>query len=194
MMKFRAIELNKLDEKVIADIRLWRNQDFVRKNMFHTHIITEQEHREYIEKSKKDPNKRFFVLFLDDKPFYVLYYDVNPEEHTSTKGGYLIDEEDQMYGYGTISYYMSGIIEFLYLDVKKVYAEVLDTNKKALRLHDKFGFVLEKKIKDYIEIDGVKHDVYQFSKSPQMWDENSKISKLVNRFIDQEPIEDMLIL
>ncbi|MDE6433376.1 MAG: UDP-4-amino-4,6-dideoxy-N-acetyl-beta-L-altrosamine N-acetyltransferase [Lachnospiraceae bacterium] len=193
-MKFRAVELNRLDEKTIADIRIWRNQEFVRRNMFQTHIITEEEHRKYIDKLKMDPNRGLFVFFLDNEPFGVFQYEVNPKEHTVTNGNYLIDETYQMMGYGTIMYYMIGVIEYTCLKVEKICAEVVDTNKDALNMQIRMGGTVEKILKDHVILDGVKHDVYQFSYPLRMWDENSRIAKIARSFIDEESLEDMLVL
>lgn len=194
LMKFRAVELNRLDEETIANIRIWRNQDFVRKNMFSTHIITEEEHKKYIEKIKTDPNRGLFVYYLDGEPFGVAAYEMDLKRLMVTGGAYLINEEYQALGYGMILYYMANVIEYFHLGAKREYAEVIDVNKKALSLLYQRGFVLEKTRKDCVMIDGVSHDVYCLSGQILMPDENSKATKLVRRLIEQEPMEDMLIL
>ena len=75
---FKAVELNRLDENTISNIRLWRNAEFVRKQSFNKHEITEQEHANYIKKLKEDPNRGIFVFYLDDEPFAVYNYNINP--------------------------------------------------------------------------------------------------------------------
>lgn len=193
-MKFRAVELNRLDEETIANIRTWRNQDFIRKNMFNTHVITEEEHKRYIDKVKQDPNRGLFVFYLDGEPFGVFQYEVDLEANSVTNGNYLIDEKYQVMGYGAIMYYMIGVIQSAYLEVEKIYAEVIDTNKNAIRMHIRSGGILEGILKDYVTIDNVNHDVYRFSYLIKSPDENSRVAKLIKQLIEQEPLEDMLVL
>lgn len=193
-MKFRAVELNRLDEETIANIRFWRNQEFVRKNMFQSHLITEEEHKRYIENVKKNPDRGLFVFYLDGEPFGVFQYELNREDNTATNGSYLIDEAYQIMGYGAIMYYMIGWIEYEYLHIDKLYAEVLDSNKEARPMQVRFGSVLEEVLKDYVEIDGVKHNVYRFSNKVNPPEKNSRIGRLVSQMIDNEPFQDMLVI
>lgn len=192
-MKFRAVELNRLDEETIANIRTWRNQDFVRKNMFNTHIITEEEHKRYIDKVKQDPNRGLFVFYLDGEPFGVFQYEVNPKERSVTNGNYLIDEEYQSLGYGAIMNYMIGVMEYTYLDVDRVCGEVIDTNQRALKTNLRFGVVVEEVMRNHVILEGVAHDVYRVSSQAGNPEDDHKMTRLMKRLIDWEPVEELFV-
>ena len=195
-MKFRAVELNRLDEETIANIRIWRNQDFVRKNMFHSHIITEEEHKRYIDKMKQDPNRRLFVFYLDGKPFGVTQYDADFKQRIlkSTSGAYLIDEEYQAMGYGVILYHMGYMISYHHFGLRTEYVEIIDNNKSALALFYQKDYILDETYKKSVLIEGEKHEVYRLIGEIKPYNNNTKIEKMMKRLIDQEPMEDMLVL
>ena len=101
-MKFRAVAIDKLDEDTVLKIREWRNQDFVREMMFNKHYITEEEHRDYVDMIKNDPNRNVFVFFLDGKPFEVFQYEIDVVDNSIHIGNYLIDIEYQCIIHSTV--------------------------------------------------------------------------------------------
>lgn len=193
-MKFRAVALNRLDGQTIDQIRIWRNQDFVRKNMFHPHIITEEEHIRYIEKMKKDENRELFVFYLDGDPFGIFQYELYPDERAVVSGSYLIDENYQVMGYGAIMHYMINQIICYYLDVDTIYAEVIDINKSAQKSMKRFRTEPDTILKDHIIIDGIAHDVYRYNLPVVLLDKESQIGKVTMAMITPEPLEDMVLM
>src|SRR5699024_4444787 len=83
-------------------VREWRNQDFVRENMFTTNIISKEEHNKFLSSLKDRKDKEFFIGFYEDKPFCV----VNITQLCQTKyeiGYYLIHKENRGKGFGFIA-------------------------------------------------------------------------------------------
>lgn len=189
-MKFRAIELNNLDDDVILAIRDWRNQDFVRNNMLNNHIISESEHRNYIDLVREDSNRGLYVFFLDNQPFAVYQYSIDAEKREVTNGHYLISEEYQMLGYGAIMTYMEKVIEYYCLDVDYSYGCVLGTNKRQLNMNRKSNLV-EIKEKE-LKVGEQYVDVYYYRNPISKPDPNTRLGKTVFMMVDDEPWTEMI--
>jgi len=134
--------LNLLDasEEIKLQVRVWRNYDFVRNNMFNTHIISEAEHVEYMKKLKNSMTDRQFIAFHDSKPFGVLNLHLEPEEKRVEFGYYLTDARYIDGGYGAILEYVLLDHAFFQLKLETVFCRTLSTNKKVIALHKRFGF------------------------------------------------------
>lgn len=191
-MKFRAIELNHLDEDTILKIREWRNQDFVRKNMIQQHMITEEEHLSYIERLKKDKNRGLFVFYLDDVPFGVYQYMIDPVKREVEDGHYLISQEYQSLGYGAILMYMEQLITYYCFDVDYRVGCVLGSNKKQMDANRKSKLVDVKK--NGCTVDGQKTDIYYYRDEVGLPVKGGRVEKLIEQFVNLEPWQTMIIV
>lgn len=169
-MKFRAISFEQLDDDTIEQIRIWRNQDFVRTKMFHSTLISAEEHRNYISSLKKNTNKGLYVFYLDDLPFAVYQYEIYPEGNYVINGSYLIQEDSAILGYGAVMSYYINEIAFLELHVNKCFGQCLDTNKTAIRTNKRLGGELEGVLRQHILIGDQYHDVYCFGLLKDEWE------------------------
>jgi len=189
-MKLRAVSLGKLGEETIADIRIWRNQDFVRKNMIHQHIISEEEHQQYITRLKQKENAGLFVLYLDDEPFGVYQYELDYEKDQVVDGIYLIKEEYKKMGYGGFFDYFACRMCLEYWHINYRYCSILSTNDDKIKIINQTKPV--KVEKDIFHSDGQKSDLYYYR-----WEAKNfllKRQELYECLIDAEPIEDILLI
>lgn len=184
--QLKAISLEHLDEEIIDNIRIWRNQDFVRKNMLEQHIISKEEHLRYIETIKKNDNRGLYVFYLDEEPFGVYQYQINRERNSVSNGFYLIHEDDQYLGYGVIAYYIIGWIQYKILGVRIVENKVISYNKEALALQKKLKSKLIGIDKDAIEFEGNFYDIYNYEEYLYPPDPNGKWGKIVFEIINEE--------
>lgn len=183
---FKAVSIDNLDEDTISNIRLWRNQDFVKKSSLQQHDITQEEHLRFIDKLKTDPNRQMYVFYLDEEPFAVYQYEVNPEKREVINGYYLISEKYQMLGYGAILIYAVNYINACCLDVDYNYGTVLSSNSNQLRFQ-KDAVLVETK-KNIVQIDGQMVDVYCYRTPIQPYDEKSRETRLVSKMVEIESI------
>lgn len=184
-MKFKAVELKYLDEVTIKNIRVWRNQKFIADQMFTQHEIGEEEHQRWIDAVRKDENRHLFVFYLDDQPFAVVQSRYDPQHDYVETGDYLISEEYQAMGYGTILRYFISQIMFDYLGYEATYGEVLGTNQRSLKNLKKINASLKKVNRD---IDGKSREIYILLGDKKKWEEeqNSKLQCLVYKFVEKE--------
>ena len=55
-------KLRPIDDSELLTMLSWRNQENVRKNMYNTHIISEEEHLSWYEKSvRNNPSVQYFM-------------------------------------------------------------------------------------------------------------------------------------
>lgn len=183
--KFSAVELKYLSDADVEQIRVWRNQDFVKKNMFTQHEITEEEHRKYMNSIRKDENKSLFLFYLNQKPFGVFHYQYYPEGDYVMGGNYLISRDYE--GYGVLQVYFINEILFRHLKFRKNYYEILESNKKLLSMNKKIGGTQERILRNHAKIGKTYQNVYCFSLLADEWDKKKKkIEDLVFQFVERD--------
>lgn len=191
---FKAVELKYLDKETTEQIRIWRNSEFIRKQSFTNHIITPEEHKNFINKIKNDNNRGLFVFYLDDEPFGVYQYEINHLNNFVTIGNYLIDEEYQYMGYGAIMLYFILEINFRILNIHKQYGEVLDTNVKSLSIYKKLNSI-EGHFREHIKINESYHDLYTIGILEKDYKYiKTKLKNIINTIVKEEPIEHIVLL
>lgn len=127
-----------LPEKEKLSILHWRNHENIRKWMFTDRVISEEEHLSFLNGLNNDPSRHYFLASSDNIPIGVIYFtNIDPENKNAEFGLYSKPESKSN---GTML--MSAIREYGFnmLKLKKLYAEVLATNEKAIKLYKKFGF------------------------------------------------------
>lgn len=134
------ISLLDAEEKIKLQVRVWRNYDFVRKNMFNTHIISESEHAEFLKMLQNSVDHRQFIAFFDAEPFGVLNLHLDIEGKRLEFGYYLTDIKYVDGGYGAILEYALLNHAFFDLGLDTVFCRTLSQNKKVVSLHRRFGF------------------------------------------------------
>lgn len=190
---FKAVELNRLDKDTAEQIRIWRNNEFVRKQSFTTHIISPEEHKAFIDKIKNDKNRGLFVFYLDNEPFGVFQYEINLSR-VLTAGYYLTDEEYTYMGYGVIMCYYIYEISFSILKAHKYSAETLDSNKKLISMYKRDN-IIEGIRQEHILLDGTYHDIYLVGILEKNYSRiKSKLKPLVGVIVKEDAIENCVLL
>lgn len=182
--RFKAVELNCLDETTIHEICNWRNQEFVRRNMFSQDEISIQAHLQWVQAMKNDMNRHLFVFYLDDVPFGVENYTYKPEHDWVEIGNYLISEEFQAMGYGVIMSYFGLDIMYNVLGYENMYAEIIEYNKKASAISRRFFGEDEEYKESTVELNGQGYKVKIERGTKDSWNnfEKQKLGKLVLKF------------
>ncbi len=132
-------------------VRLWRNHDYVKKQMFSEHTISAEEHAEFAAGLSSD-NKNFYWLVKDKIGEYlgVIYLNrtdfsnmnaflgiySNPDRKSPGSGGLLIDCLKR--------------IAFEKSNLHTLKLEVIETNVKAVDFYAKAGFTEEGRLKEFV--------------------------------------------
>ena len=123
------------DKLLVLD---WRNDEYVRKWMHSSGIISEKEHFAFIQILKTEKTKQFYLVANKDKYIGVIYFtNINMIGKAAEFGIY---SNPTIRGKGKIL--MNSICEYGFnvLKIDKLTAEVFKANEKAIRLYSKFNF------------------------------------------------------
>lgn len=189
-IKVDFINFLELNEEYIEKIREWRNQDFVRKYMFNSEVITREEHFNFFKNLKKDNTRKLYLSLYDNMPMGVLQFNVDESEICMETGYYLIDSKFLNRGFGIIMSYAALKYAFETVKIQKVKGRVLAFNEGALNLNARMGYVTEDIVQQKI---GQKFEnVYIQYIYADVWQKNKKeIERLLKVLVSYENISEI---
>lgn len=161
--------LRPLAEADLDTVRTWRNAPEVRKGMFSTHEITQAEHLAWFARINQDPHVRWCMHedMQGQADGVVGFTQYRPEMRTAFWGFYL--DPGAQTGAGS-RLGLDGLDHaFSVLNLHKLNAEVIATNERSLRFHQRLGFRQEGLFRD-AHFDGNQFvDVLRFSMLESEW-------------------------
>ena len=117
----------------------WRNRTTIRKWMYTSEIISQENHFNFLKILKNDQNKKYFLLQQDNSYIGVIYFtNIDFEEKNAEFGLY---SNPELYGLGHILQEVICIYAFNYLKINTLIAKVLKNNYSAIKLYQKFKFI-----------------------------------------------------
>ncbi|MEY4751134.1 MAG: UDP-N-acetylglucosamine--N-acetylmuramyl-(pentapeptide) pyrophosphoryl-UDP N-acetylglucosamine [Pseudomonadota bacterium] len=141
-------------------VRQWRNSEAVRRWMFSTNTITEQEHREWFAKNQNNPLRHLLVYTEDETSLGFVNISEHADSRNAEWGFYIAPDAPpgtgQRMGKTALSY------AFNALALHKVSGHVLHFNQRSIRFHEKLGFQLEGRLRDEHYDGSSYHDVVLF--------------------------------
>ncbi|MBC8996005.1 MULTISPECIES: UDP-4-amino-4,6-dideoxy-N-acetyl-beta-L-altrosamine N-acetyltransferase [unclassified Pseudomonas] len=163
------LPLTEADPALQAHVRTLRNQEDVRKFMYTSHEITEQEHANWLASLQDNPRQQVFVVIKDQQAVGIVSLNaINAAQKTADWAFYL-DVGLQGKGLGSV-------VEFWMLDyafdvagLEKLNCEVLAMNSAVVKMHQKFGFEIEGVRRQNVVKNGVRVDVVLLGITKAEW-------------------------
>lgn len=127
----------------IKMVRIWRNKPNVRKWMFNKNIITEEEHKSFIDKLKRDRNNIYWLIKdkFNRSIGVIALKNINYDNDQAHIGIYKNPAKYKyLYEQGKNLMEMLMHIAFKKFGIRKLLAEVFSENIKAINLYKKSGF------------------------------------------------------
>lgn len=177
--KITFINFLDAEEKLKWEVREWRNEDFVRANMFNNKIISEDEHKNFLNKLQYSSVDKYYIAFYEGEPFGILNMHIDFNNKKLEFGYYLSKIKYIDGGYGAILEYALLNHAFFNLKIQTVFCRTLAANKKVVALHKRFGF-------DILSCDEAV--CHQSIDSSQWIDKKAYIENVLCRIIDLEDI------
>lgn len=146
----------------------WRNAEDVRKNMYTSHIITEQEHRSWWGTQHVNPASRLLIFEIDGQPAGVVTFsNYMGEGSTATWAFYSGDRTRRGIG-GMME---RGALEYAFetLRVRKLECEVLSFNRAVVNFHVRHGFTIEGIFRQAFQRGDDYFDIYRLSMLADEW-------------------------
>lgn len=152
-----------------AHVRTLRNQPDVRKFMYTSHEISEQEHANWLVSLQGNPRQQVFVVIKDEQAVGVVSLNAINVLHKSADWAFYLDTGLQGKGVGSV-------VEFWMLDyafgvagLEKLNCEVLAMNATVVKMHQKFGFEIEGVRRQNVVKDGIRVDVVLLGITKSEW-------------------------
>lgn len=170
-MKFhfssKLIDINYNDLLLIFN---WRNQKNIRAVMLNSYPIEWNQHLDWFAKYERDENTLSKIFYYNDIPYGVLNIKGLLSQNRCCDWGFYIGEEKAPKGLGTLLGYTSLNYIFDNLEIDEIKGEVVETNHKSIKFHEKLGFTrIEKLEKNPLHKESTK-DLIIFRLPKKQWD------------------------
>jgi UDP-4-amino-4,6-dideoxy-N-acetyl-beta-L-altrosamine N-acetyltransferase len=138
----------------------WRNSPEVAAYMYTDHVISPEEHARWFAGVAGDPRRAYWIIEADGAPAGLAnVYDIDRAHGRAAWAYYLADPAVR--GKGVGGYVEFWMIEQAFgpLGLRKLWCEVLASNEAVWRLHQKFGFKEEARLRAHVVKAGQPQDV-----------------------------------
>jgi UDP-4-amino-4,6-dideoxy-N-acetyl-beta-L-altrosamine N-acetyltransferase len=164
------IELRPLRADDRARLLAWRNSPEVAAYMYSDHAISPAEHDRWFAGIEGDDRRAYFVIEVDGAPAGLAnLYDIDRANGRCAWAYYLADPSVR--GKGVGGYVEYRMIEHVFgpLGLTKLWCEVLVSNEAVWRLHQKFGFQQEARLRRHVIKAGAPQDVIGLGLLAEDW-------------------------
>ncbi|MFZ0371436.1 MAG: GNAT family N-acetyltransferase, partial [Halobacillus sp.] len=138
-------------------------------------IISWEEHLAWFEKEQSNPSSASQIFIHQARPLGVVRFTGIDQENETCKWGFYIGDKDAPKGSGTIMGILALDFIFETFPIRKVCAEVLDTNQVSLRYHEKLGFKQEGRLLQQLKREKLLIDVIPMGLFRYEWINQRKI-------------------
>lgn len=184
--EYRFVNFSQLNNMDVNRIRVWRNDISIRKFMYNSNIISEEEHLNFIQSLATRKDKAYWLVYLNDCPLGVVgIVDINYEKKCGEIGYYLLPDEQES---GKGLDFLFSIYNFMFNSIGCSYlvgrTEIHNINALAL------NYYLGGDSADSITIlNGIKYVEFIFKKESFMkaFENKSDSQKLIKFLKDIKP-------
>jgi len=170
LMESERFALRELCDEDADRILGWRNSDSIRHSMFHSELITPEEHRSWFSSARGSEDARHLVFECDGIPSgFVSFLGLGRGSRVAKWGFYLSPNAPSGQGLGSIMCYLGLFYGFESLRLHKVVGEVFSSNPSSIAIHKKLGFVLEGTLRSHHARGQVYCDVLVFGLLEEEW-------------------------
>jgi UDP-4-amino-4,6-dideoxy-N-acetyl-beta-L-altrosamine N-acetyltransferase len=151
---------------------VWRNSPEVSAYMYTDHQITPEEHERWFAGIEGDERRAYWIIEMDGAPVGLAnLYDIDRRQRRCAWAYYLAEPAVRGRGIGGCVEYLMIEKVFGELGLTKLWCEVLASNAGVIRLHQKFGFKEEARLRRHVLKDGAPQDVVGLGLLAEEWAE-----------------------
>ncbi|BBV82417.1 MULTISPECIES: UDP-4-amino-4,6-dideoxy-N-acetyl-beta-L-altrosamine N-acetyltransferase [Enterobacter cloacae complex] len=140
--KLNLVNIVQTSKDVQESVRLIRNEEQVRKWMYTDHVISTEEHDNWLTRLNTDNRNIVFVVIENEEPVGVVSVNAIDNTHQKADWAYYLTATARS-GVGAVLEFF--VIDYVFNELKlsKLNCEVIEHNDAVVRLHEKFGFKKE---------------------------------------------------
>ena len=166
------VELRPLADGDIERLFAWRNSPEVAAYMYTDHAISPEEHARWWAGIAADARRAYWIIEVDGAPVGLAnFYDIDRTHGRAAWAYYLADPGVRGKGVGGFVEYWMIEQAFGTLALRKLWCEVLASNEAVWRLHQKFGFHEEARLRGHVLKGGQPQDVLGLGLMADEWTE-----------------------
>lgn len=172
------IELDPLAKEHIELVRNWRNSKFVSQFMYTDDQISQEQQSVWFETISKDKQSIYWIILYKQQPVGLASISNIDLRNKKCFWAFYLGNED-LQGLGIGSYVEFEVLEhaFEVLGLNKVIGEVLKSNDRVVKLHQRFGFIVEANYRQHIYKAGKFEDVVGLALLKEDWINKKKYLK-----------------
>lgn len=160
--------LRKIREDEVELMLEWRNAPEVRMYMYNRNEIPRQTHLDWWERTKQRDDCQYFMYEDNRTPLgIVAFTGINRKHANSSWAFYAATNAPR--GTGSQMEFLALDHAFGTLDLHKLHCEVLSSNHAVVRLHKKFGFIIEGGFREQFFLDGEFIDIVRLGILREEW-------------------------
>lgn len=166
------ISLKTLESSDLEMVRNWRNLPEVSQYMYTDQYISEQDQINWFNRIKDNPTCKYWIIQYEQRSLgLVSITEISQTYDSCFWAFYLGDSSVRGAGIGAKVEY--NILEFVFneLNLNKLRCEVLVSNEKVIKMHEKFGFRKEAYYRDHVQKHGVHYDVIGLAMLKRDWEQ-----------------------
>lgn len=149
-------------------MRSWRNAPTVRANMYTRHEISATEHLAWWERTSKRQDQQYFMYENGNTPLGIVAF-TSIDLTNSNSSWAFYAAPDAARGTGARMEFLALDYAFNTLSLHKLHCEVLAFNTAVVRLHQKFGFLIEGTLRQHHKMDNGYVDIIQMGLLAEEW-------------------------
>ena len=166
------VRLRPLDDSDKDRLFAWRNSPEVAAYMYTDHAISPDEHARWFAGIAGDRRRAYWIIEVDGQPAGLAnFYDIDALHRRAAWAYYLADPSVRGKGVGGYVEYWMIAQAFGPLGLRKLWCEVLASNEAVWRLHQKFGFKEEARLRAHVLKAGTPQDVLGLGLLAEEWAE-----------------------
>lgn len=161
----KSVDLKKMEEVDLEQVRVWRNSKDVSSFMLSQTIITAEQQRKWYEAIRNSAEQLYFIIVSKTglKLGVVNFNKIDPVTKTAEPGLYIGDTSNRNSFFGMEAYFQLLKFGFEELNLSKVYGTALAVNETAIKMNKSFGYTIESVTRNAIAIDQEMHDVVKLN-------------------------------
>ncbi|QEE16026.1 UDP-4-amino-4,6-dideoxy-N-acetyl-beta-L-altrosamine N-acetyltransferase [Promethearchaeum syntrophicum] len=166
------LQFKRLNEKYLEKVRNWRNNSEISQYMYTNHEITKEEHLNWYHNYVQKGKIHFWIVILNGIPIGAINIsNIDKVNKRCFWAYYLADSSVRGKGLGKII--ELNVYKYVFEEMKmnKLCCEVLKSNDIVVKIHQKYGSVIEGVFKQHIFKNGHFQDIVCMAIIQSSWEE-----------------------
>lgn len=167
-----SFRLRKVEDRDLSILLQWQNSSHIRETAFSDRVIKQEEARQWFDTLQNDRRCCRLIFECHESPMGLVVFTNIDRKHSTAHWGFYLGRPDFPKGTGVILTYHGLQYAFGELHLRKICAEILDSNTRSINLHKKLGFAAEGIFREHILKNENYHDVLAMALFERDWINN----------------------